>query len=122
MQSKYRYFFIAIAVILLALLVWFLKTIVLYIIISIVLSLIGHPLFQLFSKIRIKKHHLSPVISSMLSLLTIIGIIVGLFSLFIPLIIEQARIVSKINPNEVVAAFQEPLQNIEYDLQKYQIS
>ena len=122
MQSRPRYFLIAIAIILVGLIAWYLKTIVVYIIISVVLSLIGHPLVKLYSKIRIRKKHLSPTLSSLFSLLTIIAIIIGLFSLFIPLIIEQARIVSKINPNEVVTAFQQPLQNLEYTLQKYQIS
>ena len=122
MQSKPRYFLIALAIILIALVAWFLKTIVLYIIISVILSLIGHPIVSLYSKIRIGKKHLSTTLSSVLALFTLIAIIVGLFSLFIPLIIEQARIISKINPGEVVTAFKGPLQNIEYTLQKYQIS
>lgn len=50
------------------------------------------------------------------------ALIGSLFAMFIPLVIEEARIISKINPNEVIAAFQEPLKNLEYDLQKYQIS
>ena len=122
MQSKPRYFLIALAIILIALVAWFLKTIVLYIIISVILSLIGHPIVSLYSKIRIGKKHLSTTLSSVLALFTLIAIIVGLFSLFIPLIIEQARIISKINPGEVVTAFKQPLQNLEYTLQKFQIS
>ena len=122
MQTKSRYFLIATAIILLFFIGWFLKTIVLYIFISVILSLIGQPLVRFFSRIKTKKHHLSPTLCSFFSLITMIAIVVGLFSLFIPLIIEQARIVSKINPKDVVAAFQQPLQNIEYDLQKYQIT
>lgn len=41
--------------------------------------------------------------------------------MFIPLLIEEARIISKINPNEVVTTFKEPLANLNYDLQKFQI-
>lgn len=122
MQSKPRYLLISIAVILLALVAWFLKTIVFYIIISVILSLLGHPLVKLYSKIKIRKHHLSVTIASVLSLFTMLAVIVGLVSLFIPLIVEQARIISNINPQDVVAAFQQPLENIQTSFQKYQIS
>ncbi|MEI8100959.1 MAG: AI-2E family transporter, partial [Bacteroidota bacterium] len=53
---------------------------------------------------------------------TLIGVIALLVSLFIPLVIQEARIISKINPNEVVSAFQQPLHNLEFDLQKFQIT
>ncbi len=122
MQSKPRYFLIALAILLIGLIVCFLKTIVVYIIISVILSLIGQPIVKLFTKFRIGKKHLSTTLSSLFALFTIIAIIVGLFSLFIPLIIEQARIISKINPGEVVIAFKQPLQNLEFTLQKFQLS
>lgn len=121
-QTKPKYFLIALLVILIALIVWFLKTIVLYVVVSVILSLVGHPFVNLFSKIRIGKKHLSNTLSSLFALLTLMVIIIGLFSLFIPLIVDQARIISKINTNEVVEAFKQPLQNLEYDLQKYQIT
>ncbi|OFY87194.1 MAG: hypothetical protein A3F72_16985 [Bacteroidetes bacterium RIFCSPLOWO2_12_FULL_35_15] len=120
MQSKSKLFFIAIAIILIALMVWYLKTIVFYIIISIVLSLIGQPLVQLFSKIRIKNFRLPASLCTILSLFSMLAVIAALFSLFIPLIAEEVRIVNKINPNEVVATFQEPLKSLESILQKYQ--
>ncbi len=122
MQSKSKYFIITAAIILIGLITWFLKTVVFYIIISAILSLIGQPIVKVFSKIKISKRPLSPPLCSFLALATLLLMIIGLFSLFIPLIIEEARIISKINPNEVVEAFKQPLQNIEYDLQKYQIS
>ena len=122
MQSKSKFFLIPIVIILIALVAWYLKTIVFYIIISVFLSLIGQPIVKIFSKIKIGKKHLSNTLAAVFALFTLIVIVVGLFSLFIPLIIDQARLISKINPNEVAMAFKEPIQNIEYDLQKYQIS
>ncbi len=122
MKPKSKYFLIAIVLILFALIAWYLKTIVFYVIISVILSLIGQPLVKLFSKIKTGKRALSPALCSLFALVTMLIVIFGLFSLFIPLIIQEARIISKINPNEVVEAFKQPLQNIEYSLQKYQLS
>lgn len=122
MQSKSKYILITIAVIILGMSIWYLKTIFIYLIISIILSLIGQPFVKLFSRIRINKHYLSPTVCSVLTIFLLITISIGLFSLFIPLIVQEARIISKINPSEVVEAFKQPLKNLEYDLQKYQIN
>ena len=121
-KSRPKYFLIAVAFVFFALLAWFLKTIVLYLIISIVLSLIGHPLVSFYSKIKVFKKHLPNTLASVLALFSMMGVIALLVSLFIPLIVQEARIIHSINPNEVVTAFQQPLHNLEYDLQKYQIT
>lgn len=120
MQSKSKFIFIALALVLVALMVWYLKTIVFYIIISIVLSLIGQPLVHLFSKFKIKNFRLPSSLCTILALFTMLAISATLFSLFIPLIAEELRIVNKIDPNAVVATFQEPLKNLESTLQQYQ--
>lgn len=121
MQNKSKYFLIALAILLIALVAWYLKTIVIYICVAIIISLIGQPLVRIFSSLKIKNFRL-PVSVSALSALATISLILGIFvSLFIPLLIEEARIISKINPNEVVTAFREPLANLNYDLQKFQI-
>ncbi len=120
MQSKSKFLFIALAIVLISLIVWYLKTIVLYVTISIILSLIGQPLVHFFSKIKIKNFRLPPSLCTVFALFTMLTIIAVFFSLFIPLIAEELRIVNKINPNEVVATFQEPLKNLEFTLQKYQ--
>ncbi len=122
MDSKFKYLIGALAILLTALTAWFLKSIVLYITISIILSLIGQPLVRLFSKIKIRRFRFPSSVNALLALITMILLLAAFFSLFIPLLVEEARIVSKINPLDVVAAFQEPLKNLEQFLQKYQIS
>lgn len=121
MQSKSKYFLIALAILVVALITWYLKTIVLYICIAIIISLIGQPLVKLYSSIKIKKLHLPISICALLALVSI-TIVLGLFvSMFIPLLVEEVRIISKINPNEVVETFKQPLANLNYDLQKFQV-
>lgn len=121
MQNKPKYFFIGLAILLIVLIALYLKTIVLYICIAIIISLIGQPLVRFFSSIKIKKIKFPAAIFSLLALATITLTILCLVSMFIPLVVEEARIISKINPNEVVSTFKEPLANLNYDLQKFQI-
>lgn len=121
MQSKSKYFLIGLITLLVLLTAYYLKSILIYIAIAIIISLIGQPLVKFYSKLKIKKFTLPRAIAVLFSLLTILFSVVLLFSLFVPLVMDEARIISQINPNEVVTAFKEPLQNLEYDLRKFQI-
>lgn len=121
MQNKSKYLLIALTILLIGFIAFYLKMIVLYVCIAIVISLIGQPLVRMFSSIKFKWFFLPDAVSALLALATITFILGFLVSMFIPLLVEEARIISRINPNEVVATFQEPLQNLNYDLQKFQI-
>ncbi len=121
MQNKSKYLLIALSILAIVFVACYLKTIVIYVSIAIIISLIGQPLVKLFSSIRIKKFHLPVSISALFALLSITLFLGLLVSMFIPLLVEEARIISKINPNEVIQTFKEPLANLNYDLQKFQI-
>ncbi|OFY96272.1 MAG: hypothetical protein A3K10_06100 [Bacteroidetes bacterium RIFCSPLOWO2_12_FULL_31_6] len=121
MQNKSKYFLIVLSILAIGFIAWYLKTIVLYICIAIIISLIGQPLLKLFSSIKFKKFRLPDSISALFALISITLLLGAFVSMFIPLIVEEARIISKINPNEVVETFKEPLANLNYDLQKFQI-
>lgn len=121
MQSKSKYFLVALAVIAIAFIAYYLKSIVIYIALAMIVSLIGQPLVRLYAKIKIKNFKLPDALCVVLSLFTLITFIGLLVAMFVPLVVEEARIISSINPNDVVIAFKEPLQNIESFLSKYQI-
>lgn len=122
MNSKLKYGLIAITILLVLLAGYFLSKILIYICIALIISLIGQPLVRIFSNLKYKRFALPRGIATLFALLTIVGIVALLVSMFIPLIAEEIRIISNINPNEVVTTFKEPLQNLEYDLRKFQIS
>ena len=86
-----------------------------------IISLIGQPLVRMFSRIKYKRFRFPDSVSALFALTLITSILIFFVSMFIPLLVEEARIISKINPNEVIATFREPLQNLNYDLQKFQI-
>jgi len=122
MQSFSKYLFISLIVYLLAFMICQLKIIILYLSIASVISIIAEPLVKIYSKFKIKNFTFSHGICSALALATLFAILIMFISMFIPLIVEEVRIISQINPNEVVSSFKEPLKNLEYDLQKYNIS
>ncbi|MEK9604514.1 MAG: AI-2E family transporter [Flavobacteriaceae bacterium] len=74
-----------------------LKVLVLYLIVAAVISLIGRPIV-LFLKKRLKFNNLLAVTSS---LLVLGGVLFGIVSLFIPLVIQQGENLSLLNLNEL---------------------
>jgi predicted PurR-regulated permease PerM len=122
MQNKSKYLIIGLILALIALAWIYLKSIIIYVAIALIISLIGQPLVKMYGKFKVGKFKLPITICALLSLATIALIVTMLVSMFIPLIVKEARIISQINPNEVVTTFKEPLKNLEYDLQKFQIN
>lgn len=83
-----------------ALLIWFLykiQELILFIGLAMVLSLVGRPLVH-FLKFKVKMDN---KLASVLTLLVIIGVIGFLLSIFIPVVIDQGRHISKIDFNQV---------------------
>ena len=79
------------------LLAWQLKTIVGYVLISLVIALIGRPIMQLLKKPSFKDKNLPTSLRAAVTLLILFILFSGVFSLFIPLVMEEARILSSIN-------------------------
>jgi predicted PurR-regulated permease PerM len=102
-------------------LAWEFSTIVTYILIAAVLSIMGNPLVRLLDKIRVKKWKMPHSLSSFITLLIIILVIVGIFSIFVPLIANQAEVVSKIDITQVSKSFEDQIQNLQVLLVKYNI-
>jgi len=64
-----------------------LQTLIIYIIIAGVISLIGRPI----SKFLIQRLRFKPLFSTTLTLLILLGILISIFSLFVPLLIQQGE-------------------------------
>ena len=64
-----------------------LKTLLIYLVIAAVVSLIGRPINQFL----IQKIKLRPILATTISILVLLGILISLFSLFVPLLIQQGE-------------------------------
>ena len=102
-------------------LVFYLKTIVVYLIVSLVLALIGRPIMKLLSKIQIKNRNLPSAIKSVITLLVLLTFITSFFALFTPLVMEEARIISKINFEAVALELEEPINDLENWLKNHHL-
>jgi predicted PurR-regulated permease PerM len=121
MSKTARYIFTAIGLVLLGFILWYFKNIVIYILLSLVLSLLGRPVFDLMGRIRIRKHCLPAAIRSVITLVILICAILIFFGIFIPLIVNKANELSNLDTQKLVASLQEPLGDLEKWLSRYKV-
>jgi len=111
---------LTIACILLAgFLVWYFSAIVLYIVASLVLTLIGRPIFDLFGKVHFGKVYLHPAIKSLLTLIILILIVLTFFGLFIPLLVIKVQELSAIDPQSLIDILKVPAGKINRIISRY---
>jgi predicted PurR-regulated permease PerM len=119
MQTGKRYLLLFLAGILLLCLGWFMRTIVIYVLIATVLSLMGRPLTTFLHKRHIGKKPMPRAVSAFITLLCIYLILSCLIALFIPLVIEESRIISNTKGSELIAALHEPISSLDHFISKY---
>lgn len=113
MHRIFRIILIIVGISLLVFLLWYFQSLVAYILIAAVLSLIGNPLVTLIRRIRIKNFRPSRALAAGLTLLLIWTFIFLFFSIFIPVVAKEINYFSKIDVQAVINSLQEPLTRIE---------
>jgi predicted PurR-regulated permease PerM len=121
MNSKIKYLFIALGIILIGIILWYFKSIVSYILISGVLSIVGKPIVDSLEKIHIKKIRIPTAICALLTVVFLWFVIILFFWIFIPLIANQINSLSTIDVNNFLTKFREPLEKINQFISKYSI-
>lgn len=113
MKISVRSILIFSAVVLLIAAAWYFRNIVVYILVSGVLSIMGRPLVDLFCRIRIRKWAFPRALAALLTLLFIWGIIVLFFWIFVPLVTHQINYFSTIDSEKIVQLIEDPLTKFE---------
>ncbi len=121
MNNTYRIIIAALGLLFTIFMVWYFSNIVVYLIVSAVLSMIGHPLVRRFDKIRIWKFKMPHALSSLFALLILLSAFVGFIWFFVPLIVSQAQILTSINIPEVLEYFKNPIDSIKIFLVQYNV-
>src|SRR5512146_2761307 len=103
MSTTLRNILIVIGSILFLLLFWYFRSIVVYILIAGVLSVMGRPLVDLFCRIRIRTWSLPRSLSALVTIAIIWTLIILFFKTFIPLISTQISYFSSIESEKLVA-------------------
>jgi len=105
-------------VVLLGLMVWRFSSIVAYILIGSVLSLITRPIVRLLGRFRIGKFRIPVSIRALITLGFIWIVFYSFFRIFIPLIANEAQELSNIDTDQVMEAFKGPIERLEVWHQK----
>src|SRR5512133_1239483 len=113
MSTTWRNILIVGGVLLLLACAWYFRNIVVYILVSGVLSIMGRPLVDLFCRIHFRKWYFPRTISALITLLIIWGVIILFFYIFIPLVTTQLNYFSTIDSEKVVQIVEAPIEKVE---------
>ncbi len=119
MNTKGRYFIVALGVLLMGLMFWYFGNIVAYLLIAVVVSFIGRPVVNFLNGIEIKGKHLPEALSAGITLLLLWFVAILFFKTVIPLVVEQAQALSNINVNNAIQSLEGPIQKVEEFVSRY---
>lgn len=111
---KYAGYLAAIALV--VFLIWRFWFMIAWILIAAVISFIGHPLVRFFDRLYIKKWKLPHTVSTLLALLVIVMTGLGFLAIFVPLILEQAQTISRIDVSQLAENLEGSLEWLEVQL------
>ncbi len=113
MKITWRSILVFCSIVLLIAMAWFFRNIVVYILVSGVLSIIGRPLVDLLSRIHISRFKFPRALAALITLLIIWGVIVLFFVIFVPLVTKQINYFSTIDSDKIVQLIQGPIEKME---------
>ena len=113
MKATLRNILIFFGILLLLSCVWFFRNIVVYILVSGVLSIMGRPLVDLFCRIRIRRWTFPRSLSALFTLIIIWGLIILFFVVFVPLVTRLINYFSTIDSEKIVQIVAGPINKVE---------
>jgi len=119
MNRTSRIIITSIFTILLAFSLWYFSSLVTYLIISVVLSIIGRPLVKLLSNLKIKSFRIPKALAAGLTLIIQVVFFVSIILLFIPIVSHQASVISNIDTNRVSDNLMKTIKDIDETLIDY---
>ena len=121
MNSKNKYILIAVIIAFVAIFVYSFGSVIAYVLISAVISLIGQPILRLLDKIKFGKYSIPHAIQAFITLLLLIGFFVAIIAIFIPILSFEIETLSKVDYQTFYNSFKDPIAQIENTLVKYNL-
>ncbi len=113
MKNYSRYITIGVSVLLVGYLIYTFSTLVMWVIISWVLAMLGQPLMRFFQRyVRTGRFRLGAGGAAVLTLLCFFMLLLGVVLLFLPLVVQEANALAKVDYAAVGRSLQEPLAKI----------
>lgn len=91
---------------------WYFRTVLLYMAIAVVISLIGKPVVKVLTSIRIKNFHLPRWLASVLTLTLIVCVCLSLFLLLAPMIGQFVHLINNMSLSTLETQLYEPLEKL----------
>ncbi|MFW6019278.1 MAG: AI-2E family transporter [Bacteroidales bacterium] len=113
MATYRRWLFVLPVLLILGFIAWYFSHIIAYILIAAVVSFIGHPLANILDRIQIGRFKMPHFLSALITLLVIVGVVATFFSLFVPILVSQARNFAEIDVTELLESLNEPLMQFQ---------
>jgi len=121
LYEKNKLFFVILITAAVGFLVWYFSNIVIFIIVAGVISIVGAPLVDLMDKIRIGRFNFPHILSVIITLLLMLALFFGMFSLFIPLVINEANLISNIDGKQLMDYFHDEIAWLQSTATQYGI-
>jgi predicted PurR-regulated permease PerM len=121
LYQKNKLFFLILITALVGFLVWYFANIVIFIIVAGVISIVGAPLVEFLDKIKVGRFVFPHVLSVTITLLLLLMLFFGMFSLFIPLVVNEANLISNIDGKQLLAYFHDEISGLQSMLVRYGI-
>ncbi|MAX79462.1 MAG: AI-2E family transporter [Crocinitomicaceae bacterium] len=102
-------------------LLWYIRSVVTYILIAIVFSLVARPLLKLLDKVKLKGRELPNALKAIVTLIALYSIIGGLVSVFVPVLASEIKIISNIDYQQVWESLKDPIHQMELTFAEYNI-
>ncbi len=122
MNKTVRYIFIILGVILAGYILWYFKSIIIYIIASLILSLIGRPVVEILGKVHIGKLKLPKALRASVTLILLWAVFFTFFRVFIPLIAREANSLSQANVQKLITDLNNPIMRIEHFINDFKLT
>lgn len=119
MNQLARYIILGTGLAIVLFLLWYFSSIVGYVLVAAVLSLIGKPIVDIFCKIEIRGWHPPKALGAAIALISLWFLFILFFRVMIPLVVSQINDLSTVNVPNMVASFNEPLQRIDAFIHEY---
>ncbi|HXH18862.1 MAG TPA: AI-2E family transporter [Chitinophagales bacterium] len=99
------FFFIALA--------WYFSNILTYLLIAGLLSLVGQPLMEFIATRKIRRFTVPRTLAAFMTMGVMLLIALMFISIFIPLVVKEANMISRIDTAQLAAAFEKPFRSVE---------
>ncbi len=110
------------AIIILLVMAWYFHTIIAYILVAGVISLIGEPVIKFLLSLNFKGKHLSRAAAASLTIFGLLAFFGGVITAFIPMVADEARKLSNVNINEVLASIQGPITSAQDYINQFKLT